>query len=235
MPAQCILVGAAIVVALLIPAEAVSFSGEMVQDVPPTTSLPQTSSATTSSPAPASADPAMTSTESLNDPATMTPTYPAMDLSGKSFSLARPPVTLPNTQSGPSLSPEAIANNTILTTFLTSPRRLQPGSAAGQMPGSLSGRLAYGLITVRSAAAQQFHYLRQDLFMRLGASDAQRVAALPLAPGSGPNPVGGVFHARQGENYVFVPLCGGRLHARNVRLEQLPPGRRAHEVALPCL
>lgn len=79
----------------------------------------------------------------------------------------------------------------------------------------------YNLLTVRSEDAEQFYYIRQDNYRALGATDDERLRKLRDLPSFGPNPVGGAYSVYLGENYLFLPVCEGRLDRNKGKLNRL--------------
>ena len=92
----------------------------------------------------------------------------------------------------------------------------------------------YGALAVQSRDVQTFYYIRQDNYQDLASTDGDRVARLTALRAFGPNPTNSRFAVRYGENYVFLPVCAGKLDARRIQLGRALRGERDVSVRLSC-
>jgi hypothetical protein len=91
----------------------------------------------------------------------------------------------------------------------------------------------YTTLEVLGLGVSEFHYLRQDLFLSLGRSNAARLRKVEQLGYFGPNPAGSSVPVRAGDNYLVVPVCKEQLNWTYRALVQVPAGRRG-KVTLKC-
>jgi hypothetical protein len=91
----------------------------------------------------------------------------------------------------------------------------------------------YTTLEVLGLGVSEFHYLRQDLFLSLGRSNAARLRKVEQLGYFGPNPASSRVPVRAGDNYLVVPVCKERLSWTYRALVQVPAGRRG-KVTLKC-
>jgi hypothetical protein len=106
------------------------------------------------------------------------------------------------------------------------PPRLQPRRAAPPI---------HYQVRVLGVRVEQFHYVRQDLYRRLGGSDAQRVASMERSGNFGPRPIGAVVAVTPAQPYYFFPVCGGRLSITRRLSAQSNWGETSKTIGLSCL
>ena len=92
----------------------------------------------------------------------------------------------------------------------------------------------YYQVRVLGTRVAEFHYVRQDLYLRLGPGDRQRVSSMERSGNFGPRPIGAVVAVTPAQRYYFFPVCGGRLSALRRLLAQSNWGETSKTVSLSC-
>ena len=112
------------------------------------------------------------------------------------------------------------------------------GAVAGAIGGGFhhahSGPTAYNRIKVDSADDLTFYYIRQDLFLALGETDAARYSALVAAGAYGPYSTGSEIQVRAAAPYILLPRCDGQPLGAHQRIVQSNYGAAVTTKVITC-
>ena len=99
---------------------------------------------------------------------------------------------------------------------------------------SYGGPAPYNGIKIDGADGLTFYYIRQDLFLGLGATDAARYRAVVASGYYGPNPTGTVIQVRVAAPYLVIPICDGQPLSAHRRIVQSNYGDAITTKVIAC-